>query len=56
MVNKKDIIEMYKKGYCISTISKEVLKKNKYISNVLNEKDALKIVESIVLDYVSELV
>ena len=51
MLHKDDIINLYKKGYSINTIAKKVFLNNRYIDNMLTERESLKVVESIILDY-----
>ena len=54
MINKEDIISLYKQGYSINTIANKVFLRNRYIRNMLTEKDALKVVESVILDYTTK--
>lgn len=55
MVSKERIINLYNKGYSIDYISEELFRSNRYISNMLNIKDAQKVVESVLLDYTTHV-
>lgn len=53
LINKQDIINLYTQGYSINTIANRLFLNNRYIENILNEKEAKKVVESVIFDYVT---
>lgn len=55
LINKQDIINLYKQGFSINTIANKLFLNNRYIDNILNETDAKKVVESVILDYVTHV-
>lgn len=55
LINKQDIINLYKQGYSINTIANRLFLNNRYRENILNEKDAKKVVESVIFDYVTHV-
>ena len=54
MIHKEDIINLYNQGYSINTIANKIFLRNRYVRNMLSEKDALKVVESVILDYTTK--
>lgn len=55
LINKQDIINLYKQGFSINTIANRLFLNNRYRENILNEKDAKKVVESVIFDYVTHV-
>lgn len=55
IINDKEIIDLWRKGYTIKTISKIYLKSKKDTTNKMKTIDAQKIVESLIFDYQTNL-
>lgn len=55
LINNQDIINLYKQGFSINTIANKLFLNNRYIENILNEKEAKKVVESVIFDYVTHV-
>lgn len=55
LINKQDIINLYKQGFSINTIANRLFLNNRYIDNILNEIEAKKVVESVIFDYVTHV-
>lgn len=56
LISKEDIIKLYNQGYSINTIANRLFLNNRYIENILNEKEALKVVESVIFDYITTVI
>lgn len=55
MINKQDIINLYNQGYSINSIANKLYLNNKYINNLHNINDSQKVVESVIIDYVTHI-
>lgn len=55
LISKKEIINLYEKGYSIDNISMKLFLNNRYVENILTEKEARKVVESIIFDYITHV-
>lgn len=55
MISKQDIIDLYNQGYSINTIATKLFLNNRYTNNLINIKDSQKVVESVIVDYVTHI-
>lgn len=55
MINNQDIINLYNQGYSINSIASKLYLNNRYINNLHNINDSQKVVESVIIYYITHI-